>query len=675
MTAPSLEKEQAGNILEGVASEAGAGLPLFFLHSLHIQGFRSVEDATFTFQPALNVIIGANNAAKSAVIDALRLVFSLGSYEKREDFIKLRATDVFMDDSGTPDTRSISFTATFYGKADSDDVSAQFLAMLCPGEEVELTGSGEKFKYSVFKLLYRVDYEYNKKKKRYEYVRNDTRGGPTLTTPVSNDTLDFMRSVYLAPLRDLVDDKARVGAEIERLISSHTPKDKEDERAAIPKVLQTKAEELIEALTGNKHQVAAGQNLADYARPYRIPGGSLRFLPGGFSESLFSTMGPVFAHGLHGAEGLPLSSNGLGINQLIYASIVLSRRGEAEADDDVRQFFLIEEPEAHLHPQLQDSFFFALNKITDHQLFVTSHSPTITAKTDIEKIIVMRRDETGRTAKPLHLAQVFEGQDDDKKYLHKFLDVTRSQLLFASGAIFVEGVTEAMLMQPFSELIGCSLRDAAVEVVVIDSKWGYDHFRPLFDNGDGTYYRAVFITDGDEDPGEKSDADFLAHPGGVLDKGLQADRSTAVSVGYGTFEFGLLRAAITPGGDPVRQAHMQGLLAEAMKDAAPTEVKSAGKQGEFVSDFLDFAQPALAYQKMKEGKPGARVAATAWHGNWTTNGYFRKAKADFAFYLQQKMSDLGVDTTSFVVPKYIEDAIRFVVAEPPTPELGDATDA
>ena len=45
---------------------------------------------------------------------------------------------------------------------------------------------------------------------------------------------------------------------------------------------------------------------------------------------------PVFAHALHSADGLPLSSNGLGINQSIYASIVLSRRGETDADRYMR---------------------------------------------------------------------------------------------------------------------------------------------------------------------------------------------------------------------------------------------------------------------------------------------------------------------------------------------------
>jgi len=674
MTAPSAEKEQAASLLGEVPSTRGAGLPPFFLHELQIKGFRSIEDATFHFQPSLNVIIGANNAAKSAVIDALRVIFSLGSFEAREDYIKLRRTDIFTDGTAIPDTCSISFTGTFYGKAESD-VPAQFMDLLCPSEEVKPPGTDEA--YAVFKLMYRVDYEYSKKNKRYEYVRSETKGGPNLTNPVSSNTLDSMRSIYLAPLRDLIDDRVRVGAEIERLILSHTPKGKEDERAAIPRVLQEKAKELIKGVTGDNHQVAAGKALARYARPYRISDDSLSFLPAGITDSLFGTMWPVFAHGLHGVDGLPLSSNGLGINQLIYASIVLSRRGETDVDDHVHKFFLIEEPEAHLHPQLQDSFFHALNLITDHQVFVTSHSPTVTAKTYIEKIIVMRRDEANRAAAPLHLAQVFEGRDEDKKYLHKFLDVTRSQLLFANGAVFIEGVTEGMLMQPFSELIGRSLRDAAVEVVVLDSKWGFDHFRPLFDNSSGTYSRAVFITDGDEDPTQKKDADYFADSGGDLDRTLAVQNNSAVAVGYGTFEFALLRTAVAKGGNSETQMAMQALLTETFKDAAPYPVKKLGKQNEFAADFMDFSRPALAYMKMREKKRGKRVDKSDWQGGWQTNTYFVAAKSAFSFNLEVKLTDLGTAGASscFIVPAYIQEAIKFVVAEPPLQEPDDAPDA
>lgn len=273
----------------------------------------------------------------------------------------------------------------------------------------------------------------------------------------------------------------------------------------------------------------------------------------------------------------------------------------------------------------------------------------------------MRRDTTDRTAAPLHLASAFIDRDGDKKYLHKFLDVTRSQLLFARGAIFVEGITEAMLMQRFSEIIGHNLRDAAIEIVVIDGSDGYEHFRPLFDNGEDTYCRAIFITDGDESPQEvKSDEELKADSNSEFDQGLTIEGSTGIASGYGTFEFGLLRTSIINGDHPA----MQSLLKSAMMSAAPATVAESGKQEMFARDFFDVGCPALSYQKMKERKEGVYVKDPGrWYGTWKTGSYFRKAKSDFAFHLNEALSAMSVEDAhaSFTVPKYIADAIRWVV--------------
>ena len=78
-------------------------------------------------------------------------------------------------------------------------------------------------------------------------------------------------------------------------------------------------------------------------------------------------------------------------------------------------------------------------------------SPSITAKADLDRVIVMQRRGVNGAACPRHLRDALRGHNNHKKYLHKFLDVTRSQVLFARGALFVEGVTEAMLLQQFSE--------------------------------------------------------------------------------------------------------------------------------------------------------------------------------------------------------------------------------
>jgi putative ATP-dependent endonuclease of OLD family len=651
----------ADALIEGLTESVDASpnpAPAFFLGSLRINNFRAIRDATFTFQPGLNVLIGANNAAKTAAVDALRLLLGLGSFEKREDTIRLRSTDVCLDGSADKTPRQVGLTATFYGLSNSD-LPAQFLEMACPDETIKL--GDQPTEYTAFKLLYRVTFEYNMLRGRYEPGRGELRGGPALENPVPYDVMDSMRAVYLAPLRDLINDRSRVGAEIERLIISHTAEAKVNKRQSIPDELRTLLKQLVGEVTDGRHHAAASRNLADYAKPYQLGNDSLTFEPQGISDELFRTMAPVFAHSLHGDSGLPLSSNGLGINQLIYASIVLSRRGDAPVDKHLHRFFLIEEPEAHLHPQLQDSFFHALNKITDHQIFVTSHSPTITAKTDLDRIIVMRRSADDGPATPLHLADQFRNRDTDKRYLHKFLDVSRSQLLFATGAVFVEGVTEAMLMQRFSELINLNLRDRGIEIVVLGSAWGFDHFRPLFAGGHGPYHRAVFITDGDEDPQTvPSDHQFFSDTTASLDQGLKTNGQTAIARGYGTLEFGLLRTAIAG----TRHTAMHAMLREALRKAAPSSVTA--NMDAYLDDFLDAEHPSLAYRKMKANNSDNGIAPDDWRATWRTNAYFKKVKSEFAFHLYEALADMpdSEATRSFTVPRYIHDALTYVTGRP-----------
>jgi len=138
----------------------------------------------------------------------------------------------------------------------------------------------------------------------------------------------------------------------------------------------------------------------------------------------------------------------------------LSRTAEA-ADADADSFYpelfhatvLIEEPEAHLHPQLQYGLIRYLRQLVnerlDIQVIVTTHSADLAAACDPEEIVVVRKDAESRTLArrmadvplPLELkTRLFQ-----QTRLH--LDATRSAALFADRLLVVEGVTEASILR------------------------------------------------------------------------------------------------------------------------------------------------------------------------------------------------------------------------------------
>ena len=198
--------------------------------------------------------------------------------------------------------------------------------------------------------------------------------------------------------------------------------------------------------------------------------------------------------------------NGLGYNNLIYIATVIGdliERKNRKTENYLA--LLIEEPEAHLHPQLQNVLFNYLKNIERQniQVLITSHSPTITAKTDMDTVIVMSNNYD---VDQLSLKKIEFEDEKDKNYLKRFLDVTKSQLFFAQGVIFVEGISEAILLQLFSETLGIDLEKNGVEIVNVGGV-AFKPFAQLFISSQENKrlkIRGAILSDNDESNGEPS---------------------------------------------------------------------------------------------------------------------------------------------------------------------------
>lgn len=179
---------------------------------------------------------------------------------------------------------------------------------------------------------------------------------------------------------------------------------------------------------------------------------------------------------------LPESYNGLGYKNLIYMIFKLigfrdnwMRKGKAEkrrTDEDIAKeplhIVLIEEPEAHLHAQVQQVFirkaFEVLKKNVPRayktQMVVSSHSSYIAHEVGFEKLRYFKRHPSAELheaprAEVVGLSSVFgssKKNNDDKstaKFVTRYLKTTHCDLFFANGIILVEGAAERMLLPHF----------------------------------------------------------------------------------------------------------------------------------------------------------------------------------------------------------------------------------
>lgn len=494
-----------------------------YINKIHIQNYRNFNDFTMQFHEGLNVIVGPNNSGKTGLLYAINLLANPSDVSV-EDFNKnnlLRYAELY-----TKTAPSIIIEYNIRHKICESDTTDESIIRLLPflgikefeENRTEKDGIVEYNISAQIKAVYSLDAKFveeykkavqNEVKKFDDYIVVlkrfvDSHYSWCYTNGISSTKADPKMATGVFEIRFIGAERTseEVRKETKREIASFT-KDSEN-IAAFDKLkndLSGELEQLLSPSISRLSSLFENENNAIGLEKGNVSISSAIRANFSLSDAYITEVKDTKS-----GYTLPLQHNGLGYNNLINI-YMLVKLTEIQKGRDFK-ILCLEEPEAHLHPAMQYKLFKYLRDLDqaddlNQQIFVTTHSSNISAVAGIDNMFMLSYNREGESEdccqQSLHEQFIDkEGESrkkDAKLHLSKFLDVTRSDMLFADKVILVEGIAEKLLMPLFMEICGCPYEDEHISIVEIGGKH-FQYFVELF-NENAVKKKVLCITDRD----------------------------------------------------------------------------------------------------------------------------------------------------------------------------------
>lgn len=477
------------------------------------------------FNKNLNLLVGENDSGKTAIIDAIKFVVGTQS----NDWIKLYEEDFHINKTTGIKSDWLKIECLFKGLETHE--AAAFLEWISLNEKEEY----------ILKLT--LNARISQKSANSFNILYDIKAGIDDEGTILNaEARERIRATYLKPLRDAEAELApKKGSRLSQILSAYkifkvAGKHKletimDDANTNIEdyftkeegkEVLQTINDEYLK-------EFAIGDK--DLTSQFKLTEAGLKRI----LEKLELKIG--------NSDDANSTSLGLGSNNLLFiATELLLLKKE---DYPGLKMALVEEIEAHLHPQSQLNLIEFLNNNSAQlgfQLILTTHSPTLASKIDINNLILCKNGN----AFSLQKAQT-KLSSGDYLFLRRFLDDTKANLFFANGVIIVEGPAENMLIPALADYIERPLQKFGVSIVNVNSA-ALLRYSKIFQRADGSIMGipVACVTDRDIPPKIAKDTQLVKATRQTENEYNEEELKTKVAEKIAKYEGGDVKTYLSP---------------------------------------------------------------------------------------------------------------------------------
>jgi putative ATP-dependent endonuclease of OLD family len=597
-----------------------------YLSLLEIKNFRSFETLKVDLQPGLNVLVGRNNTGKTNLLQAIR--HAIGPSASRGDALWLDRDDFYRTSATDTAERTIVITLTFTALTEAQ--RAYFYEIV----DFDLADLKKS------KAIIRFEASWPKGKRQASIKR--TGGAVVAEAPeVPTKLLESLPITFLPALRNAEASlapghRSRLAALLYDMAERKGGTVKQDVENIYTKAnLELEGQKLINDTKSSLQTTTKELAGTDYS-PSAIKAAEVEF------EKILRSLQVQM-------DGTPigaLDANGLGYNNLLYMAVVLEHLKSPDLDEC--PLFLVEEPEAHLHPQLTmllaDYLAHKTPGATVPQTIVTTHSPTLAASVPPNRIRLLFFDHSNSKSmcNSLANANMDEREQGD---IQRMMDVTRATLYFAKGAILVEGISEALLLPELARRLGHDLAKLHISVIPICGV-AFETFKKLL-NPAALGIPIAVVTDADPpvDQGNSWSAHTPAKEGSTFKLSGRTTKLLNVFSAHPT----------------VRVFHSQVTLEYDLAQAGDDNAAVMATIWE--ECFIGAPQTFNLAKVTAAGDDRQAKAITTWRGICRAD--HGGSKGEFAQRLAWKLAEKdpnGQLKLSFDVPAYLADAVAYVVA-------------